>query len=258
MGLNLYLVNVYGLTETMGPYVVSSQSKFCITSCGKALSGCKARIHMPDKDGVGEVCSWGRNIFMGYLNMEEKTTDVLDEDGWLHSGDQGRFDEDGFLYITGRLKEIVVTSGGENVPPIPIENAVQKELAIISNAILVGDQKKFLSMLLTLKCTVDAETGKPQDYLTEEVIQFCQQLGSGATRVSEVVNSKDPAIYNAINKAIQRVNQKASSNAQKIQKWTILNRDFSIAGGELGPTLKLKRSFILTMYEECIDELYKA
>ncbi|KAJ1212876.1 hypothetical protein NDU88_000519 [Pleurodeles waltl] len=257
MGLNLYLMNVYGLTESVGPWVVSTQSNFRITSCGKAIPGCKTKIHMPDKDGVGEIFCWGRNIFMGYLNMEEKTTDVLDEDGWLHSGDLGRFDEDGFLYVTGRLKDIVVTSGGENIPPIPIENSVKKELPIISNAILVGDQRKFLSMLLTLKCTVDADTGESQDYLTEEVIQFCQQLGSGATRVSEVVSKKDPAIYDAIHKAIERVNQKAVSNAQKVQKWTILNKDFSIAGGELGPTLKLKRSVILAMYEECIDELYK-
>ncbi|XP_078530596.1 long-chain-fatty-acid--CoA ligase ACSBG2-like isoform X2 [Lissotriton helveticus] len=228
-----------------------------MNDCGKALPGCRTRIHMPDKEGIGEICSWGRNIFMGYLNMEEETTDVLDEDGWVHSGDLGRFDQDGFLFVTGRIKELVITSGGENIPPVPIENAVKKELPIISNAMLVGDWRKFLSMLLTLKCTVDPVTEEPQDILTTEAVHFCQQLGSGATRVSEVVRTKDPIIYDAIQKAMKRVNLKALSNAQKVQKWTILEKDFSVAGGELGPTLKLRRSVVMMKYKECIEELYK-
>ncbi|XP_069061705.1 long-chain-fatty-acid--CoA ligase ACSBG2-like [Pleurodeles waltl] len=257
MGLNLQLMQLYGMSETFGPYMVSVQSNFRIGSCGKALPGCRTRIHMPDKDGVGEICSWGRNIFMGYLNREKETTDAFDQDGWLHSGDLGTFDQDGFLFVTGRIKEIIITSGGQNIPPVPIENALKKELPIISNAMLVGEGRKFPSLLITLKCSVDPVTGEPQDDLTPEAVHFCQKLGSGATRVSEVVSTKDPAIYDAVQKAMERVNLKALSNAQKVQKWTILKKDFSVAGGELGPTLKLRRSVVIEMYKESIEELYK-
>ncbi|XP_069482841.1 long-chain-fatty-acid--CoA ligase ACSBG2-like isoform X2 [Ambystoma mexicanum] len=227
-----------------------------MNGCGRCLVGCMIRIHQPQEDGAGEICYWGRHVFMGYLNMPEMTMEALDEEGWLHSGDLGKLDQDGFLYVTGRIKELVITAGGENVPPVPIEDALKEELPIISNAMLVGDQRKFLSMLLTLKCTVDVDTGEPQDDLTAEAIQFCQQLGSSATRVSEVIGTKDPAIYEVIQEAMDRVNQKALSNAQKVQKWAILGKDFSIAGGELGPTLKLKRPVVLSMYEKVIDGFY--
>ncbi|XP_069482633.1 long-chain-fatty-acid--CoA ligase ACSBG2-like [Ambystoma mexicanum] len=258
MGLNIPLMEVYGMSESTGPHIAGVQNAYNIHSCGKMVSGCKTRIHMPDKDGTGELCFWGRNVFMGYLNMEEKTAEALDGEGWLHTGDLGKLDQDGFVYVTGRIKELVITSGGENIPPVLIEDTVKKELPIISNAMLVGDYRKFLSMLLTLKCIVDVNSLEPKDDLTPDVIEFFQQVGSNATRVSEVVNSRDPAIYDAIQKGIDRVNQKATSNAQKIQKWTILSKDFWIGGGELGPTIKMKRPFIMTKYQKEIDELYMA
>ncbi|KAJ1212740.1 hypothetical protein NDU88_000388 [Pleurodeles waltl] len=183
--------------------------------------------------------------------MVEKTREALDEEGWLHSGDIGKFDQDDFLYLTGRIK------GGENVPPVPIENALKEEVPIVSNAVLIGDKRRFLSMLITLKCTMHPNTLQPGDDLTPDAIQFCQQLGSSATRVSEVVRYKDPAIYKAIQEGLDRVNKTAVSNAQRVQKWTILEKDFSIDGGELGPTLKLKRPVILDMYAKVIEEFYK-
>ncbi|XP_069482545.1 long-chain-fatty-acid--CoA ligase ACSBG2-like [Ambystoma mexicanum] len=257
MALNLPIMQLYGLSENNGPHTISMLSDFRLTSCGKTLTGCKTTIHMPDKDGNGEVCLWGRHLFMGYLNMEEKTMEALDEEGWLHTGDIGKFDKDGFLYITGRIKELVITAGGENIPPVPIEEALKKEVPIISNAVLIGDKRKFLSMLITLKCTVDPITLEPKDELAPDVIQFCQQLGSRATRVSDVIRSKDPVIYKAIQEGLDRVNQRAVSRAQKVQKWTILEKDFTVDGGELSPTMKLKRFTILSLYEKVIDELYK-
>ncbi|XP_069482840.1 long-chain-fatty-acid--CoA ligase ACSBG2-like isoform X1 [Ambystoma mexicanum] len=256
LSLDIPLLVGYGMSECAGPHTVSLHEAFRTSSCGRCLVGCMIRIHQPQEDGAGEICYWGRHVFMGYLNMPEMTMEALDEEGWLHSGDLGKLDQDGFLYVTGRIKELVITAGGENVPPVPIEDALKEELPIISNAMLVGDQRKFLSMLLTLKCTVDVDTGEPQDDLTAEAIQFCQQLGSSATRVSEVIGTKDPAIYEVIQEAMDRVNQKALSNAQKVQKWAILGKDFSIAGGELGPTLKLKRPVVLSMYEKVIDGFY--
>ncbi|XP_069482860.1 long-chain-fatty-acid--CoA ligase ACSBG2-like isoform X2 [Ambystoma mexicanum] len=258
MRLNIPLMERYGMTETFGPHMVSVKDNFRLSSCGKTIPGCKTRIYRPDEDGIGETCFWGRNIFMGYLNMAAITKKVFDEDGWLHTGDLGKLDHDGFMYLTGRIKELVITSGGSKIPPAPVENAVKKELPIISNAMLVGDQRDFPSMLLTLKCTVDGDTEEPQDDLTPEAIQFCQQLGSSATRVSEVVRSKDPAIYKAIEKGMQRVNEKALATFHQVHKWTILTKDFSVTGGELGPSFKLRRSVVKNMYAQLIDELYQA
>ncbi|XP_078530567.1 long-chain-fatty-acid--CoA ligase ACSBG2-like [Lissotriton helveticus] len=258
MGLDLPVMELFGLSEDSTPHTVSVRSAFRMTSCGKTLPGCRSRIHMPDKEGNGELYIWGRHVFMGYLNMVDKTNESLNKDGWLLSGDIGKFDSDGFFYLTGRIKEIVITSGGENVPPVPIENALKEEVPIISNAVLIGDKKKFLSMLITLKCTTDLKTLKPADDLTPDAINFCQQLGSRATRVSDVVKSKDPVIYKAIQEGIDLVNQRAASNAQRVQKWALLEKDLSIDGGELGPTLKLNRHVILKKYEGVIDEMYKA
>ncbi|XP_069482870.1 long-chain-fatty-acid--CoA ligase ACSBG2-like isoform X2 [Ambystoma mexicanum] len=257
MSLNIPVLELYGMSESTGPHTLSVHSAFRIMSTGKEIPGCKTLIYNPEEDGTGEICFWGRHVFMGYLNMEEKTKEALDEEGWLHSGDLGKQDEDGFLFITGRIKELIITAGGENVPPIPIEDAIKEELSIISNAMLIGDKMKFLSMLLTLKCTTDADTGEPQDELTPEALQFCQRLGSSAKRVSEVVCSKDSAVYKAIQEGVDRVNRRAASNAQRVQKWIILDKDFSVAGGELGPTMKLKRPTVSKMYKEVIDNFYK-
>ncbi|KAG5280469.1 hypothetical protein AALO_G00060360 [Alosa alosa] len=255
MSLHIPLFEVYGMSESTGPHTISCQEGFCITSCGKEVPGCNTKLDNPDKDGNGEICFYGRHVFMGYLNMPEKTEEALDNEGWLHSGDLGKHDKEGFLFITGRIKEIIITAGGENIPPVPIEDFVKEEIPIISNAMLVGDKKKFLSMLLTLKCVMN-DAGEPTDELSPLVIEFCRQHGVSATKVSEIVKNKEPAIYKAIQEGMERVNNKATSNAQRVQKWTILLQDFSIPGGELGPTLKLKRSYVSEKYQGQINTFY--
>ncbi|XP_067872508.1 long-chain-fatty-acid--CoA ligase ACSBG2 isoform X3 [Heterodontus francisci] len=257
LSLNIPVYELYGMSESTGPHTVSVPEAFRLSSCGKVMPGCKTKIFNPDADGCGEICFWGRHLFMGYLKMEDKTEEAIDEDGWLHSGDLGKHDENGFLYITGRIKELIITAGGENIPPVPIEDAVKERLPIISNAMLIGDKRKFLSMLLTLKCNVNSDTGEPQDDLTEEAIQFCQQIGCKATKVLEIIASKDVDVFGAIQEGINRVNEQASSNAQRIQKWHLLEKDFSLPGGELGPTMKLKRPVVLKMYRDQIDDFYK-
>eukprot|EP00069_Balaena_mysticetus_P021111 bmy_13472T0 len=213
LGLNIRLYAGYGLSETSGPHFMSSPYNYRLYSSGKVVPGCRVKLVNEDAEGIGEICLWGRTIFMGYLNMEDKTCEAIDADGWLHTGDSGHLDADGFLYITGRLKE----------------------LPIISNAVLIGDQRKFLSMLLTLKCTLDPDTSDPTDNLTEQAVEFCQRVGSKATTVSEVVGKKDEAVYQAIEEGIQRVNMNAAARPYHIQKWAVLERDFSILGGELEP-----------------------
>uniref|UniRef100_A0A8C4I356 Long-chain-fatty-acid--CoA ligase ACSBG1 n=1 Tax=Dicentrarchus labrax TaxID=13489 RepID=A0A8C4I356_DICLA len=250
LGLNIWLYEAYGMSESTGPHFMSGPKAYKLPSCGKVVPGCRYKMANIDSEGTGEICFWGRNIFMGFLNMEDKTREALDEDGWLHSGDLGKIDEEGFLYITGRIKELIITAGGENVPPVPIEEAVKKELPLISNAMLIGDKRKFLSMLLTLKCCSDTETMEPTEELSTEAAEVCRQLGSQATKVSDIIGGKDKEVYRAIQEGINRVNSAATSNAQRIQKWTILRKDFSVVGGELGPTMKLRRPVVLEMYHK--------
>uniref|UniRef100_A0A4W3KC00 Long-chain-fatty-acid--CoA ligase ACSBG2 n=1 Tax=Callorhinchus milii TaxID=7868 RepID=A0A4W3KC00_CALMI len=257
LSLNIPVYELYGMSESSGPHTISVPESCRLSSCGKVMPGCKTLIYKPDSDSCGEICFWGRHVFMGYLNMEDKTEESIDEEGWLHSGDLGKHDEDGFLYITGRIKELIITAGGENIPPVPIEDAIKEQISVISNAMVIGDKRKFLSVLLTLKCNVNSDTGDPLDDLTPEVTQFCKRIGSKATKVSEILASKDRDVFNAIQEGINRVNEKATSNAQRIQKWIILEKDFSIPGGELGPTMKLKRPVIMKMYPDQIDDFYK-
>ncbi|XP_063170460.1 long-chain-fatty-acid--CoA ligase ACSBG1 isoform X4 [Candoia aspera] len=257
LGLNIPLYEAYGMSETTGPHCMSGPHIYRPNSCGMAVPGCLIKIVNEDEHGNGEICFWGRTVFMGYLNMEDKTREVIDQDGWLHSGDLGKMDKDGFLYVTGRIKELIITAGGENIPPVPLEDAVKKELPLISNAVLIGDQKKFLSMLLTLKCSVDPDTSEPTDCLTQEARDFCQKAGSKATQVSEIVRARDHAVYRAVQVGIDRVNGCSVSNAQRIQKWAILGKDFSISGGEFGPTMKLKRQTVAEKYKNEIEAFYK-
>ncbi|XP_062481162.1 long-chain-fatty-acid--CoA ligase ACSBG2 isoform X1 [Pezoporus occidentalis] len=256
LSLDIPVLELYGMSESTGPHTVSAPHMFRLSSCGKSILGCETRIHNADQHGVGEVCFSGRHVFMGYLNMEDKTKEAIDEEGWLHSGDLGKLDAHGFLYITGRIKELIITAGGENIPPVPIEDAVKAAVPIISNAMLVGDKAKFVAMLLTLKCNVNADTGEPRDDLTPEALEYCQRLGSKATKASEIIRSKDKDVYAAIQKGIAAVNENATSNAQRIQKWTLLEKDFSVFSGELGPTMKLKRAVVLEKYKDQIAQFY--
>lgn len=121
---------------------------------------------------------------------------------------------------------------------------------------VIGDKRKFLSMLLTLKCNVNSDSGEPEDELTTEAIEFCRKIGSNATKVSDIAGHKDKLVYAAIQEGVNAVNQQSTSNAQKVQKWIILDRDFSIAGGELGPTMKLKRPVVSKMYKDQIESFY--
>lgn len=256
--LDLPIFEIYGMSECTGPHTVSMPWRFRKGSVGCNMLGVETEIQKKNLDSgsdgdSGEICMKGRHLMMGYLNEEGKTADAIDNDDWLHTGDIGRFDKN-FLYITGRLKELIITAGGENVAPIPIEDAVKEALPIVSNCMLIGDKKKFLSMLLTLKTEVDGE-GVPQETLSSASLDWCKSVGSGAKTVKDV--TQDEHVLKGIQQGIDRVNEKSVSRAQKIQKWTVLPRDFSIPGGELGPTLKLRRPIVLKMYTKTIDNFYQ-
>lgn len=252
--LNIRIDECYGMSESTGPHSFCTDSAHRLGSVGREMSGVQTKIDKPDEDGNGEICYFGRHVFMGYLNQDEKTKEAIDDEGWLHSGDIGKKDQDGFLYITGRIKELIITAGGENIAPVAIEDTVKEQLHCVSNCMLIGDKRKFLSMLITLKTNVNVDTYEPLDTLSPECLNWCSSIGSSATTVQEAL--KDTKLLQAIQAGIDQANEKAVSRAAKVQKWSILPVDFSIPGGELGPTLKMRRPIILKKYEKTISAFY--
>ncbi|XP_076465017.1 LOW QUALITY PROTEIN: long-chain-fatty-acid--CoA ligase ACSBG2-like [Babylonia areolata] len=257
LSFNLPLCEVYGMSECTGPHSAGFPLMNKVGSVGRELPGNTTTLANTDADGNGEIVMHGRHVFMGYINEEEKTQEVFDDEGGLHSGDVGRKDKDDFLFITGRIKELIITAGGENIPPVAIEDAVKEALPVISQCMLIGDKKKFLSMLLTLKVEVNPDTQEPSDRLSPAALDWMRSVGSGARTVGEVLEPGDQEALNAIQKGINSVNSRATSNAQKIQKWSILPNDFSIPGGELGPTMKMRRPIIVKKYHKTINAFYE-
>ncbi|XP_059490029.1 long-chain-fatty-acid--CoA ligase ACSBG2 [Neocloeon triangulifer] len=256
MSLDIPVMEAYGMSEAAGAHTLNTNEFFKIDSVGKTLPGMQTLLFEQDASKQGEICMNGRQVFMGYLNNEEKTKEAMDAQGWLHSGDIGKEDENGFLYITGRIKELLITAGGENVPPVPIEDAIKSELPVVSNAMLIGDRRKFLSILLTLRTETNLDTGEPLDKLTSGARAWCQEQGSSATTLSEIINGPDEKVMKALEAGIVRANKLAISNAQKVQKFKVLPKDFSIPGGELGPTMKVKRNVIHEQYLDLIESFY--
>ena len=152
----------------------------------------------------------------------------------------------------------MITAGGENVAPVPIEDTVKEFLPCISNAVLIGDKQKYLSIFLTFKVQVSKDSDLPTDNLTLDAIAWCQDVGSNATKVSEILSEPpNGCVKKAIQKGIDLANAKAISRVATIKKWVILPSDLSIHGGELGPTLKLKRFYFNKKYKSEIDSLYE-
>merc|ERR550534_449655 len=278
MSLDIPILEAYGMSESTGPHCVNSVVKgFQKSAAGKTTPGAITKIQNPDKDGNGEILMGGRHIFMGYLNDPVKTSETINKEGFLCTGDVGHMDKYGFVYITGRIKEILITAGGENVAPVLIEDNIKMECPIVSQAMVVGDRRKFLSVVLTLKTEVEPNTQEPSAILTRATSNWCREVADlpMAYTVTDIMNAvargttckdrnPEPNSYEyqcvrlvkAIDSAITRANSKAISAAQRVQKWSILPTDFSINGGELGPTMKMKRSFIADKYSDTIERFY--
>lgn len=206
LSLNMALVNCYGMSESSGAHTLSDFQNFdafdlnFMKSAGKGFSGVDTMLHNMDKDGNGEICFKGRHVFMGYLKNEEATRETIDENRYLHSGDVGKFDKNGNLTITGRIKELLITAGGENVAPVLIEDEIKKELGFVSNVMVVGDQKKYLSAIITLKHDLDKE-GKLKDELAPEVIK---ELGVKTVKEAK----KDADFMKKVQEGINRANSR--------------------------------------------------
>jgi long-chain-fatty-acid--CoA ligase ACSBG len=256
--LDIHIYEVFGQSECTGPHTFSHPAAWKIGSCGRPLKGTESKVDATN----GELCYRGRHIFMGYMYMPDKTAETIDDEGYLHSGDVAEFDDDGdaditgpsgFMRITGRIKELIITAGGENIPPVLIENEMKSAMLAVSNCMVIGDKRKFLTMLVSLKVNLDAD-GLPGDELAADALFVGQQIGSSATTYSAA--REDDAWQEYLNKGVKAANGKTTSNAQVVQKWAWLPADFSEKAGDLTPTLKLKRSVVSAKYADLADALY--
>lgn len=232
-GIGVTPLEGYGLTETTAAATLSRPQAFRIGTVGQPVPGCSIRIAED-----GEVHVRGGNVFRGYWNNEQATREALDEGGWFRTGDLGALDEDGYLTITGRKKEILVTAGGKNVSPAVLEDRLRRH-RLISQAMVVGDGQPFIAALLTID---------------EEMFpRWLAEHGKQTTSVAEL--SDDPDLLAELQAAVDDANR-AVSRAESIREFRVLPEDFTIEGGELTPTLKVKRRVVADRYADVIASIY--
>jgi long-chain acyl-CoA synthetase len=226
----------YGMTETSTSATVNRPdgNNFRFGSVGKAQKGVEIRI-----GDDGEVLIKGPNIFQGYYKNDEATKETL-EDGWLHTGDLGRLDDDGFLYITGRKKDIIITAGGKNITPANLENGL-KQNRWISQAVVIGDRRPYLIALVTLD--------------PEEAAALAEQVGADDASLPALAHNE--AVRAEIQKAIDEVNSHVGP-VEQIKRFEILDHDLSQETGELTPTLKVKRNVVHEKFADVVDRVYAA
>ncbi|RKS74635.1 long-chain acyl-CoA synthetase [Actinomadura pelletieri DSM 43383] len=232
-GVGITILEGYGLTETTAPASVNRPTEIKIGTVGRPLPGVDVRIAED-----GEILVRGVNVMRGYWNNEASSKEVL-EDGWFHTGDLGSLDDEGFLRITGRKKEILVTAAGKNVAPAPLEDRLRAH-PLISQCLVVGDGRKFISALVTL----DEEALGP----------WKEQHDKPAEMTLDEVR-RDPDLVAEIDAAVEEANTSVS-RAEAIKKHVILGVDFTEETGHLTPSLKVKRNVVLTDFAAEIDAIY--
>jgi long-chain acyl-CoA synthetase len=222
----------YGMTETSTSATVNrATGDFRFGSVGKPMPGVEVKI-----GDDGEVLIKGPNIFKGYYKNEDATKEAL-EDGWLHTGDLGRLDEDGFLYITGRKKDIIITAGGKNITPANLENGL-KQNRWVSQAVVIGDRRPYLIALITLD--------------PEEVTALAEEVG---VEPDIRAMADDEKVRAEIQKVVDQVNSQVGP-VEQIKRFKILPADLSQETGELTPTLKVKRNVVNEKFADTVDEVY--
>src|SRR2546423_11639621 len=220
----------WGMTETSTAATTNRPDKYRLGSVGTPLPGVEVRIA-----DDGEILLRGANIFQGYHRNEEASAQAL-ENGWLHTGDVGRLDEDGYLYITGRTKDIIITAGGKNITPANLENDI-KQSRWVSQCVVVADRRPYLVALVTLD--------------PEEIPAFAQEHG---LELEEVAASDE--MRAEVQKAVDAANEKVG-RVEQIKRFEILPEDLSQATGELTPTLKVKRNVVAEKFADRVEELYR-
>ena len=232
-GIGITVHEGYGLTETSAPTTVNTPDFIRIGSVGPAYPGCYVSI---GEDG--EILCKGDHVFREYNNNPEATAEAFTEDGWFHTGDLGRIDDDGFVYITGRKTELIVTAGGKNVAPAILEDRLRGH-PLVSQVVVVGDQKPFIGALATLD--------------SEMLPGWLRNHGLPEMSAKEA--AENPQVLAAIDRAIKRANE-AVSRAESIRKFRILPIDFTVANGYMTPSMKLKRAAVLRDFADDIEKIY--
>jgi long-chain acyl-CoA synthetase len=233
-GAGIPIYEGYGLTETSPVIAVNTPGAIRLGTVGKPINGVEVRIAED-----GEILVRGPNVMKGYWNDPEATAEAIDDEGWLHTGDIGELDEDGFLRITDRKKEIIVNAYGKNIAPAPIEGRL-KSSRFVGHAVLIGDRRKYLAALLV------------PDF--EALEAWAQQQGIDAADRAALVER--PEVRELFDREVRAVNEKLA-HYEQIVAWTVLPEDFSVETGELTPTQKVKRRVIDDKYGDRIEALYE-
>jgi long-subunit acyl-CoA synthetase (AMP-forming) len=231
--LGLPIMEVYGMSECTGPTTMSLPHRYRLGRAGYAIPGTELRVAED-----GEIQMRGPHVFKGYYKDEAATRETLDLEGWIHSGDVGEIDADGFLRVTDRKKEILITSGGKNIAPQHLEGKL-KQIAAVSQAVAIGDRRPYVVALLTLD--------------PARVAAEAEKAGSPA-RTPEAA-ARCPVFRAHVEKQVEAINA-SLARYETIKKFALLPKELSVETGELTPTLKLKRRVILERHKEAIEGLY--
>ncbi|WP_188193981.1 AMP-dependent synthetase/ligase [Nonomuraea sp. SYSU D8015] len=232
-GLGLKVIDVYGMTETTGAFTGNSPACYRLGTVGRAEPGVEIRIAED-----GEILTRSPLNTRGYLNRPEASAELIDADGWLHTGDIGTVDEDGFYRVVDRKKELIITAGGENISPAEIENHLKQHL-LIGQALAYGDRRPHTVAVLTL----DAEVAPG----------WAQARGITYTSLAEL--AEHPEVLKEVEAAVAAANAKLAQ-VQQVKKWALLGTEWTAETEELTPSLKLKRRIIHAKYADVIEGLY--
>tara|TARA_B100001250_G_C19793430_1_gene787629 strand:+ start:308 stop:2077 length:1770 start_codon:yes stop_codon:yes gene_type:complete len=246
--INIPLFEGYGMTENTAGASLNYYANNKIGSVGKAIPNTEIKI-----ENDGEILLKGDHVMKGYYNNDEATNETL-IDNWLHTGDVGFLDKDGYLFITGRKKEIYVSSAGKNIAPLIIEETM-KSIPFVSQCFLIGDNRKFCSALFTLDIGVILrdEIKIELKNIPKDPSQQVKLLSENGYSVEDFSNNKK--IISKLQKEVDKLNSNFS-NPEQLKKFSLLNRDFSIDYGELTPTMKIRRKQILENWSEIIESMY--
>ncbi len=227
------VVEGWGMTETSTAATVASEEDFKFGTIGKPFPGCEVKIA-----DDGEILVKGPNVFQGYHKNPEATAETI-VDGWLHTGDIGEIDPEGFIKITGRKKDIIITAGGKNITPANLEAEIRQH-QLVSQCVVVGDRRPYLVALVTLD--------------PEEAVAYAKEHGLPEDPAKLAT---DPEIRKVVEDHVEEINKKFA-RVEQVKKVAILPRDLSQEDGELTPTLKVKRAVVTQKHEKEIDKLYAA
>jgi long-chain acyl-CoA synthetase len=231
-GIGVTILEGYGLTETTAGATLNLPDAMKVGTVGRPIPGTSVRIA-----DDGEILIKGQHIFQGYWHNEGATKESIEGDGWFHSGDIGELDDDGFLKITGRKKELIVTAGGKNVAPAVLEDRLRAH-PLVSQCMVVGDNQPYIACLVTID---------------QEALPTWAEQNDKKGGIEELKDDED--LHAEIQKAVDHAN-KAVSKAESIRKFHILPVDFTEEGGQMTPTLKLKRKVVMDQFSDEVDALY--